>query len=103
MPSDRPSDIDVDYDPETERYSAEFDPEAVTATVAVVEVTAAIRDASSMSHDPLFEVIDTAAVDRLCRGSHDADDVAIEFTYLDHHVRVEAEGRIAVSPLDSEA
>ncbi|QZP37125.1 HalOD1 output domain-containing protein [Halobaculum magnesiiphilum] len=98
MNPDPAESVFVSHDPETGEYSATFDPDAIDASIAVVEATAAIRREDPERHAPLFEVVDPDALDRLCSHGDDADTL-VEFTYLRHRVRVRADGHISVIPL----
>lgn len=97
MSPDPAESVSVTYDTETGQYSATFDPDAVDASIAVIEATAPIRRDTPDRHAPLFEVVDPDALDHLCRRGVDADTV-VEFTYLDHRVRVRADGHISILP-----
>lgn len=97
MNGDPSEDVSVEYDPETGEYTATFDPRTVDASIAVIEATATVRRAASDRHAPLFEVIDPDALDRLCSGRD--SDTFVEFTYLDHRIRVRDEGTISVVPI----
>ncbi|WP_079991442.1 HalOD1 output domain-containing protein [Halobaculum gomorrense] len=88
------------YDSETGEYTATFDPDALDATIAVVEATTAIRREEPERHVPLFEVIDPDALDRICGPSRN-DDAVVEFSYLNHRIRVRSGGHITVAPKDS--
>ncbi|MFC6787427.1 HalOD1 output domain-containing protein [Halobaculum halobium] len=101
MNPDPAESVSVTHDPETGRYTATFDPDALDVSIAVVEATAAIRSEDPMRHAPLFEVVDPDALDQLCRRSGDANTL-VEFTYLDHRIHVQADGRIAVVPLSGD-
>ena len=89
--------VSVTYDTETGEYTATFDPDALDASIAVIEATAAIRREEPERHAPLFEVIDPDALDRICDRSSN-DDTFVEFSYLDHRVRVRSGGHISVVP-----
>ncbi|MFC7136304.1 HalOD1 output domain-containing protein [Halobaculum litoreum] len=98
MSGDPAEDVDVTHDPDTGEYVAAFDPLRVDASIAVIEATAEIRSAAPDRHAPLFEVIDPDALDRICSGD---DDTLVEFTYLDHRIRVRSGGHITVTPVES--
>ena len=99
MNPDPAESVSVSYDPETGEYTATFDPDVLDASIAVVEATTAIRREEPDRHTPLFEVIDPDALDRICDHS---DDVHVEFSYLDHRVRVRSVGEISIAPIPSE-
>lgn len=97
--SDSSGSVSVSYDPETGEYTATFDPAALDPSIAVVEATAAIREDDPERYAPLFEVVDPEALDRLCGGGDNDHHTVVEFTYLDHRVRVRSDGQISVSPI----
>lgn len=97
MNPDPAESVSVTYDAETGEYAATFDPDALDASIAVIEATAAIRREDPERHAPLFEVIDPDALDRICERSSN-DDTFVEFSYLDHRVRVRSGGHISVVP-----
>ncbi|QZY00287.1 HalOD1 output domain-containing protein [Halobaculum rubrum] len=97
MNPDPAESVSVTYDEETGEYTATFDADALDASIAVVEATASIRREAPDRHAPLFEVIDPDALDRICERSSN-DDTFVEFSYLDHRVRVRSGGNISVVP-----
>ncbi|MFC7097867.1 HalOD1 output domain-containing protein [Halobaculum marinum] len=100
MSGDPWEEVSIEHDPDTGEYTATFDPREIDASIAVIETTAAIRREAPNRHAPLFEVVDPDALDQIC-SSH-SDDTLVEFTYLDHRIRVLSEGRITVVPVEAE-
>lgn len=87
----------VNYDPETETYRATFASSTTDPSGAVVYALAEVCDTGLTDLDPLFDILDPQALDRVCQGSHGSD-CTVEFTYHDHRVRVKSYGIIEVWP-----
>ncbi len=77
----------------------EYDWAETTATAAVVETLAAATDSGVTELDPLFEFVDTDALNRIIESSRphdDGRDTGVSFPVDDHHVTVYADGTVAV-------
>lgn len=100
MSEDAPD--EVDFEPETGTYRTTFDGEDVTPSTAVVETVAAVRGVDPMELDPLYEVVDPQALDRLVapRPPRRTGDCTVVFTYFDHEVTVRSPGIVRVRPLE---
>lgn len=95
----------VCYSSETETYRATFDSRTTEPSVAVVNILANVYDAEPTELDPLYEVVDPSALDKLVsnpRNGPSDGDVTVEFTYLDHRVCIKSYGIVSVRPLQSE-
>lgn len=68
-------------------------------SVAVAYAMAEVCGTDPTHLEPLANVIDPAALNRLCRGVGPDGDCTVIFEYLDHHVRVESYGIIEIEPL----
>lgn len=102
MSDDAFEEVAVEFEPETGAYLATFDSAAVAPSTAVVETMAEVLETDPTELDPLFEVVDPQALDRLCarRVPHREGDRTVAFTYLDHEVTVKSLGTIRVRPVD---
>jgi len=69
------------------------------ASVAIVQEIASIEGVSPKELEPLYDVIDTDALDELVR-SADSQHVTVEFEYGEYTVRVEGAGEITVLRTD---
>lgn len=54
------------FDLDTETYRAEFDRKTVTPTMAVIAVLSCLENTRPTGLDPLYDKIDTDALNRLC-------------------------------------
>ena len=88
--------VSVSYDSESETYVAEFDSDVLAPSMAVVEAMASVCDTTPTALDPLVETVDPTAIDRLVKGDGRADDLTLEFRYLDHVVTVRSRDRIEI-------
>lgn len=73
--------------------------ERVSPVMAVVNTVAAVTGRDPLDMPPLYEYVETDALDALARsGATDANEaVAIRFLYEDHSVLVESTGNIEVT------
>lgn len=71
-------------------------------SVAIVQEIAALEGADPTELPPLYDSVDTDALDALVRHS-DAEDLTIEFDYGDYRVSVEGTGEITVTPTEQHA
>lgn len=92
--------LSIEHDSESDRYRTEFDTTALTPSTAVVEVMAAVLETDPLSFEPLTNVVDAEALDRLCtKQAHDGDCI-VEFAYLDHRITVKRSGVLTVQSLN---
>lgn len=92
----------VEYDPETDAYYATFDPGEVSANAAVVDSVAAVLGRDPLDVDPLYEYVDTDALDALvsAAGRKASPYLSASFRYEDADVTVRADGTVVVEPDD---
>lgn len=93
---------DVEYDPDADAYHATFDPETVSANAAVIESLAAVLHRDPLDIDPLYEYVDTDALDALIRsaGVKSSPYLSTSFRFENADVTVRADGTIIVAPDD---
>jgi len=83
---------------------AGYDWAAIPASTAVVETVADARDREPTGLDPLYQVVDTDALDALVRSSGDgpvAGGTTVTFEVADTSVTVHGDGAVVVRPVDS--
>lgn len=80
----------------------EFDfSETLTPTVAVAEAIAETTDADPTSGPPIYEYVDTDALDALLTESNgEIDSITVSFAYEGHTVVVNGSGQVVVEPAD---
>lgn len=93
--NDAPSDT-TNYRTSGPEVSRQFDFAETAPSQAVVRAVSAVTDTEPTSLQPLYESVDPEAVDRLLRSG----DAGMELTvrYLDYHVTLGGDGRVAVYP-----
>jgi hypothetical protein len=77
--------------------------ESDRVTPAVLEALEEVTGTDRLELPPLYETIDTDALDRLFASLSGADDVepaTFQFTYAGHRVTVTADGDVTVSPTE---
>jgi hypothetical protein len=100
---DEPSVESPIFDPEKEAHIAEFDNSTVSPSTAVVVVVGEITQQPTTELPPLFNVVNTDALDRFieeptCGQYH--GERSIRFTYLEYRIKVQSGGIIEVYPSD---
>ncbi|WP_339103228.1 HalOD1 output domain-containing protein [Haloterrigena salinisoli] len=93
----------VEFDAETRRYRARYDFETTAPSVAVADVLETVFD-GERGREPLYDVIDPEAIDRLLEGGAERDrhgPRSVSFRYRGALVTVVSDGSIAVG-LDDE-
>lgn len=93
---------DVEYDPAIDAYTATFDPESLSANAAVVESVAAVHHRDPLDIDPLYEYVDTDALDAMIRaaGGKRSPYLSTSFRFEDADVTVRGDGTIVIAPDD---
>lgn len=87
---------------ESETYSAEYDSETTTPSMAVITALTEILDVSPMSLPPLHYSIDTEAMDDFFCSHDDTESPAqISFSFVGHEVTVASNGKLTVTPEES--
>lgn len=90
---------EVEYLPESETVRAKFDQTETTATMAVIEALAAVRDVDPLELDSLYPTIDPDALDELMSVRHDSTgDVHVSFTLGEETITVHSYGIIDITP-----
>lgn len=79
-----------EYDPDTERYRARFDSDLSDPVEAIVRVVAAVAGTDPTDLPPLFESVDSNALDALVRSAADGDSLRVSFAYDGYDVTVAA-------------
>lgn len=98
--SNRPSD-DGPTATISETIRAEFDWADVDPSTAVVETVATAADRDPMELEPLYNTVDTDALDNLLRSGNSADGTTtVSFTFEGHGVTAQREGSIIVRPIE---
>lgn len=78
--------------------------DSVCPSMAVVEKIAALERTDPTELPPLYEAVDTEALDALVESAtgSDATDLRVEFTYHGHQVIVTTDGVVHVEPETAE-
>ena len=90
----------VEFDAETRRYHAEYDPGSVAPSVAVIDVVRSVFDEGT-TREPLYAVVDPDALDRLLEtrpGDDRCEPRTVSFPYARMGVTVTSDGRITIRP-----
>lgn len=81
-------------------YRARYDEETTAASMAVVTAVTEVLDADPVDLTPLFDSVDTDALDELVDGETATDgSVHTSFPFEDHEIGVSSDGVVAVTPL----
>lgn len=93
---------DVEYDPAADAYTATFDADELSANTAVVESVAAVHHRDPLDIDPLYEYVDTDALDALIRSAPGKQSpyLSTSFRFEDADVTVRGDGTIVIAPDD---
>lgn len=86
----------LDFCEESGTYTAKYDPESTSPSMAVVGAVADALDTDALELDPLFETVDTDALDGLL-GETGSDQVHLSFTFADCEITMSGDGRIRIS------
>lgn len=92
----------VEFDADSELFQTRFDRTQRLASLAIVEMIAAIAGTSPLDLTPLSTTIDTDALDTLLSTSPTGERgrVSIAFHYEGFEVTVDSNGRIEADPLE---
>lgn len=91
------SGIDVEYDPDSDRYLGSFDEQQTEASVAVVDAIAAVHHSDPMDLEPLYDSVDTDALDSLIANT-DRRSATVAFDVDELRVTVGCNGTIEIEP-----
>ncbi|ODR79566.1 hypothetical protein BG842_06585 [Haladaptatus sp. W1] len=95
LPEDR-----VGYDPETKTYYAQFD--TATLIPTIIQSVAAVTGKPSQELDPLYEVIDPDALEKLFdnprHNSPEHEGVYVSFKFASCKLSVSWDGEIRITP-----
>jgi hypothetical protein len=92
----KPSDAGVIYHPESDVYRVSFDP-TPAATTGVVSALAEVRHCDPTEITPLYDAIDTDALDSLIAGTSDAD-VRVDFVIDGFEITVRGDNTVEIVP-----
>lgn len=95
--ANQPSGVDVEYEPERDRYAGSFDTSETEPSMAVVEAIADVTHSDPMDLAPLHRSVETDALDSLVS---DADDptLSVSFEVEEFTVTVHGDGTIEIRP-----
>lgn len=86
----------LEFCEESEAYTATYDTESTEPSMAVVGAVADTLETDPLELDPLFETIESDALDKLLRSTDDTD-VTVSFSYAGCDVTMTGDGRIQLS------
>ena len=93
----------VDYDPATETYHTNFDPDVSSPSARIVSAVAAITGRPPHDLPSLYDVIEVDALNQIFqRGFETGRAVQVTFTYADHHITIGTTGFITIDPSPDE-
>ncbi|MBX0323138.1 hypothetical protein EGH21_08870 [Halomicroarcula sp. F13] len=84
------------YDPTTDTYLTTFSPTDTAASIAVVAALTDVRHCSTTDLEPLYDGLDTDALDALVDGA--GPSLEVRFSVDGFGVLVTSTGRIEVTP-----
>lgn len=87
----------LEYRRETGTYRAEYDRDAMDPSLAVVAALTDVLEVSPIDIEPLYEAVDTDALDALVESGTNAD-AAVSFEVADHAITVRGDGTVTVDP-----
>lgn len=98
--------VRIEYEEGRGRYRVTFDPDAVTASLAIVTAMARITGSEPMELPPLAGAtnVDVGTVDRLFdvdSGREHPGDASVTCTYLGHGITVRGDGTMTVELPDA--
>lgn len=98
--SDYPTVPAVEYDPATDAYYMTFDPTVRSANEAVVESVTAVLHRDSLDIDPLYEYVDTDALDAMVHAApaKRSPYLSASFRFENADVTVHGDGTIRIEP-----
>jgi len=89
----------LEYRRETGTYRAAYDRDATDPSLAVVASLAAVLDVGPADLPPLYDAVDTDALDALVRDRNGAEPaVSVGFSVDDHAITVTGDGTVTVDP-----
>lgn len=93
--------VGATHDPETNTYHAKYQPdEPESLSTAVVYLVSVATGEEPETIDPLYEVADTDALEKLFQSKEMAGE--IEFEYYGCEVTVVSDGEIFVTPIEDD-
>ncbi|GGN88140.1 MULTISPECIES: HalOD1 output domain-containing protein [Haloarcula] len=86
----------LSYDPKTDSYRTTFSPAETSTSIAIVDALTDIRHCSTADLEPLYDTLDTDALDALVESAESS--VQVRFSLDGFGVLVSSTGRIEVTP-----
>lgn len=91
------SGVGVEYDPDFDAYRGTFDTDDVNASTVIVEAIAGIDHRDPMDLEPLYDSIDTDALDSIVANA-DRAAVSVSFVAENYRVTVHGDGSYEIEP-----
>lgn len=87
----------LEYDEESQRYEAEYDRRSTTPSMAIVAALSAVTQADPVDLDPLYEFVDTDALDALLAPGPDSTGVVeTQLSAFEHSITVRNTGHVLI-------
>lgn len=91
------------HDAESGTYRARYDRERIPASLAVVAARAAVSNVDANELPPLFQFVDTDALEALTADSdRESDGFELSFAFAGHRVTVYGDGRLRIDDTSAE-
>lgn len=86
----------LSYDEASATHRGEFDPETTPPSMAVVATLAAVDDIDPVEVEPLYETVDTDALDAVVsNGTDDRGDISVTLHVNGYALSVSSDGQVA--------
>lgn len=86
----------LDFCEESGAYTARYDQQSTLPSMAVIGAVSDVLDTDPLELDPLFETLDTEALDGLLR-KEGSTPVHVSFTFASCEITMSGDGRIRLS------
>jgi hypothetical protein len=91
------------YESDSDSYRFTFDPERTPPSMAVVAALSSALDVAAMDLDPIYEMVDTDALDALVRVQDQSiGDVTVSISHASYTLTVHSYGLVTMVPTDGE-
>lgn len=87
----------IERDRESGACRVRYDPETLSASMAVVAAMSKLKERHPTDLDPIEAYVDTDALDGLFRTSDRTDDISVTFSFMAHEVSVGPSGSVTIA------
>lgn len=92
------------FESDIEAYSTQFDLQSTSPAMALVSAVADVLETDPLDLDPLYEAVDTDALNDLLRpNSFGENPVWVSFTFASCEVSMASDGRVEITPHEEDS